>query len=157
MRTMKERLKPWMSKTRLFIGGIMQGSSREMAMCSQDYRTEIAGIIRQCHPDIEIVDPFQLHPDSVTYERKQAVETFLAMLDRAAQADILVAYLPQASLGTAVEIWQACRAGKPTIVISPMSNNWMLWATATHLVPDIPAFAQFIAEGRLIPYLRPVE
>ena len=75
------------------------------------------------------------------------------MLDVAAEADILVAYLPMASLGTALEIWRAFDAGKPVIVISPMDKNWMLWATASHVLPDIAAFEQFVDQGGLIPYL----
>lgn len=131
----------------------MQGSRREMAVCSQDYRTEIAAIVSRHHPDVEIVDPFRLHPNSVTYEQDQAVETFLALLDRAAEADILVAFLPEASLGTAIEIWRAYEAGKPAIVISPMAHNWMLWATTTCILPDLQAFATFVAGGGLTPYL----
>jgi hypothetical protein len=137
----------------LFIGGIMQGSKREMAVHDQDYRDRIAAIVHRHHPDIEIVDPLKLHPDSVGYTQERAVETFLAMLDRAASADMLVAYLPEASMGTALEIWRARQAGKPVFVISPMANNWMLWATATRIFPDIDAFSAFVADGSLVPYV----
>jgi hypothetical protein len=106
---------------RLFIGGIMQGSKREMAVHDQDYRRDLAAIVHRYHPAFEIVDPAAL-----------------------------IAYLPEASLGTAIEIWRAHDAGKPVLVISPMGSNWMLWATATHLFPDIPAFERFIAEGGLL-------
>lgn len=142
-----------MSKVRLFIGGIMQGSKQEMAVCSQNYRTEIADMVRRHHPEIEIVDPFKLHPNSVTYGKEQAVETFLSLLDVAAETDILVAYLPRASLGTALEVWRAFDAGKPVIAISPMDKNWMLWATTNHILPDIAAFERFVAQGGLVPYL----
>jgi len=133
----------------LFIGGIMQGSKREMGVHDQDYRDRIAHIVRRHHPEIEIVDPLKLHPDSVTYDRVRAVETFLTNVGRASEADVLVAYLPEASLGTAVEIWRAYDAGKPVIVISPMDQNWMLWAAATRILPDIEAFAAFVAGGEL--------
>ncbi len=139
--------------TTLFIGGIMQGSKREMAVHDQDYRSEIAAIVHHHHPEIEIVDPAQLHPNSVEYAQEQAVETFLNSLDRAAAADILVAYLPQASMGTALEVWRAYTAGKPVFVISPMVNNWMLWATATRILADVDAFSAFVAAGSLKPYL----
>lgn len=137
----------------LFIGGIMQGSIHAMAVHDQTYRKEIAAIVHRHHPEVAIVDPFKLHPDSVTYGREQAIETFLEGLDRAAQADMLVAYLPQASLGTALEIWRAYEAGKPVFVISPMDNNWTLWATATQILPDLDAFTTFVAEGGLRDYL----
>jgi hypothetical protein len=138
---------------RVFIGGIMQGSIREMAIHDQDYRDVIAGIVRRYHPGVAIVDPRALHPDSVHYGREEAIQTFLAMLDRAATADVLIAYLPEASLGTALEIWRAYEAGRPVFVISPMTSNWMLWATATRILPDLAAFETYVAEGGLKPYL----
>ena len=139
---------------RLFIGGIMQGSKQEMAVHDQCYRDEIAAIVHRHHPEIEIVDPAKLHPNSVSYGREQAVETFLDSLDRAADTDALIAYLPEASMGTALEIWRACAAGKPVFVISPLVNNWMLWATATRIFADMAAFSAFVADGSLDPYLR---
>ena len=110
--------------------------------------------MRRHHPQVEIVDPVQLHPDSVGYDRPQAVRTFLELLDQAAEADLMVAYLPEASLGTALEIWRAYEAGKPIFVISPMANNWMLWATAKHIFADIAAFVEFVSQGNLAPYIR---
>lgn len=142
-----------MGRVRLFVSGIIQGSKREMAVHTQDYRAEIAAVVRRQHPQVEIVDPVQLHPASVQYDRPQAVQTFLELLDQAAEADLLVAYLPEASLGTALEIWRAYEAGKPVFVISPMANNWMLWATAKHIFADIAAFAEFVSQGNLAPYI----
>ena len=110
---------------RVFIGGIMQGSIQRMAVHDQDYRERIAAIVHRYHPEVEIVDPARLYPNSVEYPRTQAVETFLDSLERAAEADVMVAYLPEASMGTALEIWHAHSAGKPVFVISPMANNWM--------------------------------
>lgn len=142
-----------MSSVTLFVGGIMQGSKQEMAVHDQTYRDQIAAIVRRHHPDVEMVDPAKLHPDSVAYPRQQAVETFLGALERAAAADALIAYLPEASMGTAIEIWHAHEAGKPVFVISPLLHNWMLWATATRIFPDIDAFSAFVAGGHLGPYL----
>jgi len=146
-----------MYQGRVFVGGIMQGSKQEMAIHGQNYRARIADLVRQRYPGVEIVDPFELHPDSVEYDRAQAVETFLAMLDQAAAADVLIAYLPEASLGTAAEIWRAYAANKPVYVLSPMVHNWMLWVTATRILEDWEAFEAFIGQGGLAPHLRHVE
>ena len=78
----------------LFIGGIMQGSIQRMAVHDQDYRERIAAIVHCHHPEVEIVDPAQLHPNSVDYPRTQAVESFLDSLDRdsliqTARADLM--------------------------------------------------------------------
>jgi hypothetical protein len=138
---------------RVFIGGVMQGSIREMAIHGQGYREQIAALVRRHYPGVEILDPFQLHPNSVTYSRQEAVATFLAMLDEAAAADVLIAYLPEASLGTAAEVWRAYTAGTPVYVLSPLIHNWMLWATATRILPDWDAFEAFIAGGGLASHL----
>jgi len=132
----------------------MQGSKQEMVVHDQTYRDQIAAIVRRHHPDVEIVDPAKLHPDSTTYTRQRAVETFRDSLERAAAADALIAYLPEASMGTALEIWHAHEAGKPVFVISPLLSNWMLWATATRIFPAIDAFSAFVAGGHLNRYLQ---
>ncbi|MFN2231224.1 MAG: hypothetical protein ACK2VA_15740 [Anaerolineae bacterium] len=143
-----------MSSITLFVGGIMQGSKKEMAVHDQTYRDRIAAVVHRHHPEIEIVDPAKLHPNSVAYTRQRAIETFRDSLERAAAADALIAYLPEASMGTAIEIWRAHEAGKPVFVISPMSNNWMLWVTATRIFPDIDVFSTFVAGGHLERYLQ---
>jgi hypothetical protein len=153
MPTTKKNPQRKTSKTSLFVGGIMQGSKQEMAVHDQGYRDRIASIVHCYHPEINVIDPARLHPNSVEYTRERAVATFLDSLDRAAAADILVAYLPEASMGTALEIWRAHAAGKPVFVISPLVNNWMLWATATRIFADIDDFSAFVADGRLGPYL----
>ena len=142
-----------MYQGRVFIGGIMQGSNQEMAIHGQNYRAHISDLVRRRYPGVEIVDPFVLHPNSVNYDRAQAVETFLSMLDEAAGADVLIAYLPEASLGTAAEIWRAYAAGVPVYVLSPMVHNWMLWTTATRILEDWGAFEAFVAQGGLEPHL----
>jgi len=147
-----------MYRGRIFIGGIMQGPIISTpgggpAIHGQHYRARIASLVRQHYPGVEILDPFELHPNSVEYDREQAIETFLAMLEEAAAADVLIAYLPEASLGTAAEVWCAYTAGKPVYVLSPMVHNWMLWATATRILEDWDAFEAFVAQGGLAPHL----
>ncbi len=143
-----------MNRPRVFIGGIMQGSNRAMAICDQGYRKRIAEVVCGHHPQVEVIDPFQIYPDSMTFDRERAVQTFLSLLDVAAQADLLIAYLPDASLGTAMEIWRAYQAGRPVIAISPMTQNWALWATTRHIFPDLETFERFVADGGLCPYLQ---
>jgi hypothetical protein len=60
-----------MYQGRVFIGGIMQGSIHKMAIHGQHYRARIADLVRQHYPGVEIVDPFELHPTSVDYDRAQ--------------------------------------------------------------------------------------
>lgn len=134
---------------RIFIAGIMQGSRAGTSITAQTYRDQIASVIRTHVPRAEILDPNHLHPDGVSYNREKASRTFVEMCELAAQADALVAYVPQASMGTAVEMWQAYRAGVPVYAISPLVDNWVVFSLSSAIFPDIAAFAAFVAEGGL--------
>ena len=134
---------------RIFIAGVMQGSRIELSITAQTYREEIADIIQAHLPEVEILDPNRIHPDSVSYDRERAKRTFVEMSELAAQVDALVAYVPEASMGTAVEMWQAYRAGIPVYTISPLAENWVVFTLSREVFPDMAAFAMFVAENGL--------
>lgn len=134
---------------RVFIAGIMQGSWSGKGICAQDYRAAIADILRAANAGVEIVDPWLLHPNSVDYDREQARETFLSMNALAAQVDLLVAYVPQASMGTAIEMWEAYRAGVPVLSISPLAENWVVQTLSSQVFSALDDFEAFIRDGGL--------
>jgi len=135
---------------RVFVAGIMQGSLVEMGIHDQDYRVAIGAAIKARFPEAEVIDPLELHPDGgVNYGPEKAKRTLLEMAEEAARADVLIAYLPEASMGTAVEIWQAYRAGKPILAISPLAENWVIRFLSTRVFPSLGAFESFVAEGEL--------
>jgi len=134
---------------KVFIGGIMQGSRRDRYIDDQDYRRVIAEILQAHHSNIEVVDPNELHPDGVEYDDEQAKATLLQLFELANQADLLVAYAPQASMGTAIEIWQGFQSGAPVITISPMEANWVVRHLSAAVLPDLDAFREWIAAGGL--------
>jgi nucleoside 2-deoxyribosyltransferase len=131
----------------VFIAGIMQGSRLDRHIDDQGYRTAIAGAVLGRYPDFEIVDPNELHPDGVDYDDAMAKETLLHMADLASQADLVVAYVPRASMGTAVEMWQAFQAGAPVVTISPMADNWVIKHISSVVLPDLNAFHGWVAGG----------
>src|SRR5512137_1890343 len=104
----------------------MQGSRRDNGVDDQGYRQRIAEAIRSHMPAADILDPWALHPDSPTYDNERGKQVYLSLNDAAAQADVLVAYVPQASMGTAIEIWQAYKAGAHIYTISPLTENWVV-------------------------------
>ncbi len=134
---------------RFFIAGIMQGSLAEVGIHDQSYRVAVGTAIKARFTEAEIIDPMELHPDSVYYEPDKARRTLLEMAEAAAQADVLIAYLPEASMGTAVEMWEAHRAGKPVLTISPLAENWVVRFLSTRVFPSLAAFESFVAEGEL--------
>ncbi len=134
---------------RVFIAGVMQGGRRDNGMASQDYRERITAILQTHVPGVEVLDPNRIHPDGVNYDRERAGRTLIEMAELAARADCLVAYVPEASMGTAVEMWQAYRAGIPVYTISPLVENWVVFTLSTELFPNLETFGQFVAAGGL--------
>jgi nicotinamide-nucleotide amidase len=137
---------------RFFVAGIMQGSRRDEDICAQDYRTMIREIILRQYPDAQVVCPFELYPDSVGYGYEEGKRTFLELAERATAADILVAYLPEASMGTAIEMWQAYGAEARIFTISPMSDNWVVKFLSHRVFDSIEGFADFLAHDGLDGY-----
>jgi hypothetical protein len=133
----------------VFIAGIMQGSRLDQYIAEQDYRHTITHDILARYPDVEIVDPNELHPDGVDYGDELAKATLLEMIDLAGQADLVVAYAPRASMGTAIEMWQAFQAGTPVVTISPMAANWVVKHISALVLPDLDAFRSWVANGGL--------
>ncbi len=132
---------------RIFLAGIMQGSRADRGIHSQDYREAIRAAMHARYPEAELFCPFELHPNSVTYEEEMGRRTLLEEAAAAAAADGLIAYVPEASMGTAIEIWQAYQAGKPIWTISPLSANWVIRFLSTQIFPDLAAFLEFIRTG----------
>ena len=133
---------------RVFIAGIMQGSRLDKDVEDQGYRERIASAIRARVPDMDILDPWALHPDSPTYDFERGKQVYLSLNDAAAQAQVLVAYVPQASMGTAIEMWQAAYVGQAKVYcISPLVTNWVVRFLSDKVFPSIEAFEEFVAEG----------
>ena len=134
---------------RVFIAGIMQGSRLDDQIREQNYRILLGRAIESQFPNATVVDPWTLHPESVVYDDQMAKRTFLEMTALVKSCQLVLAYLPQASMGTGVELWEAYHAGIPTIVVSPMVHNWVIKLTATHILPDLPSLLTYITNGEL--------
>jgi hypothetical protein len=134
---------------RVFIAGIMQGSRRDDGVDDQGYRQQIAAVLRRHAPGVETVDPWELFPDSPGYTYEQGKQVFISLCEEAARVDTLVAYAPEASMGTAIEMWQAYLAGAAIYCISPLTANWVVRFLSKQVFPSIEAFEAFVAEGGL--------
>jgi hypothetical protein len=70
--------------------------------------------------------------------------TFLDMVAKATKCDVLIAYLPEASLGTAIEMWECFRVGIPIWTISPMKENWVVKFFSQRFFPSMVEFERFL-------------
>jgi hypothetical protein len=129
---------------KVFIAGIMQGSRLDKDVEDQGYRERITSAIRARVPDADILDPWALHPDSPSYDFEHGKQIYLSLNDAAAQAQVLVAYVPQASMGTAIEMWQAFQAGARIYTISPLTENWVVKFLSDRVFATLDEFIQFV-------------
>ena len=70
-------------------------------------------------------------------------------LDRAAACDLLIAYVPSASMGTAIEMHEAYRGGALVVAITPLAANWVIRAYSHRIVADMAGFEALVASGEL--------
>ncbi len=127
-----------------FIAGVIQGSSQDRELYDQDYRGHLARILTAAFPDAAIISPYDLHPNSIDYSLEKGKTTFLDMVKRATQCDVLIAYLPEASLGTAIEMWECVRAQVPIWTISPMKENWIIRFFSQRIFSTMGEFEKFV-------------
>jgi hypothetical protein len=133
----------------VFLAGIMQGSLVEAKICSQDWREPIKQAILRHLPLANVYCHYSRHRGSIGYELESIRGVFAEGVRRASQCDLLVAYLPSASMGTAIEMHEAFKSGAAIVAISPMAANWVVRAYSDAVCTDIESFEAFVAEGGL--------
>jgi len=129
-------------ETRVFICGIIQGSHKGIDVHGQDYRTRIRQIVEKYLPSAEVYCPVSLHPESPAYGDKKAFEVFEESIEAARESDLLIAYLPEASMGSAIEMWEAKRAGVKIISITPLRENWVVRYASDLMLDSIEDLAR---------------
>lgn len=135
---------------RIFIAGIMQGSRTEKALHSQDYRTELTEFLNEKMPEYTVYDPFAKNQDSVNYGNEKGRDTFLRHNKMCGtEIDLLIAYVPEASMGTAIEMWEAWKNGATIVSISTMTRNWVIRYLSHKIYPDIESFKTAVENGEL--------
>jgi hypothetical protein len=127
-----------------FLAGIIQGSNAGKTLYSQDYRNKIKAVLRKYFPEAKIFDPFEKHPDSVNYDYRTGESVFLGYIKLATQCDCMIAYLPQASMGTALEMWECYKKGVLVWTISPMKENWSVKFLSKRIFESLDEFEKYL-------------
>lgn len=136
-----------------FLAGIIQGSLPD-SIHDQVYRGDIAAMLRAAFPGADIFNPTDAYPDSLSFDYETGKNAFFDLMNRAGQAKVVIAFLPEASMGTAIEIWNAFHAGHLVIAISPLGENWVLKFMAQHVCSDMASFEDMVNSGRLAEIIR---
>jgi hypothetical protein len=134
---------------RFFLAGIMQGSHAESRMHDQDYREHFAKLIEAHFPDAEIYDPRAKHSKSLGYSDGTGRSVFMHHNLMCREVDVLLAFVPEASMGTAIEMWEAHQHGATVITISPLKHNWAVKFLSHALYADLPAFEAALESGEI--------
>jgi len=140
---------------RVFIAGVMQANRYDTQMESQNYRLQLREVLYKHVPNVELIDPWAENPNSLDYDDEQARHTFLTMTNKASEADLLIAYLPLPSMGTAMEMWQAYQGNTYIIAVTPFVHHWAIRFTANHILPDLDSLFEWMENGRFLQEIVP--
>jgi hypothetical protein len=134
---------------RFFIAGIIQGSKQGLDVHDQQYRQILKRILHETFPGSHILCPVENHPESITYTNEKAQAVFFNHVAKVKECHGLVVYLPEASMGSAIELWEAFREKTLKMVISPMTGNWVVRILSDRLFQNIETFETFVRSGEM--------
>lgn len=134
---------------KIFLAGIMQGSHLAMTLHNQTYRERLKSLLQTHMPEAEVYDPLADHADSLDYDAEQGRQVFMKHNRMCREVDVLIAVVPEASMGTAIEMWEAHQAGRIVISVSPLAHNWAVRFLSDLIFPDEDALAAALSSGAL--------
>ena len=139
-----------------FLSGVMQGRKADgdgvEGTVPQDYRAQVAAAVLAADSSAVVIEPWELvaklcegmYPPGTSQsemfkEDAHVRLAFSACVEAAANADVVISYLPEASMGSAVEIYAAREAGRTVLAIAPgsMAGNWVVRSYADELFASI--------------------
>lgn len=135
---------------RFFIAGIMQGSHLGSDLYSQGYRSRIRSLLQKYFVDAEIYDPFANHESSVDYEDAEGRQVFYEHNRMCREVDAVIAFVPSASMGTAIEMWEAHEHGRAAVIaVSPLVANWAVKYCSHAIYSDLDTLAAALETGEV--------
>jgi len=134
---------------RFFLAGIMQGSLTEATLHAQDYRSHLRQVIEAHFPEADVYDPLADHTDSIEYDEATGRDVFFHHNRMCRDVDVLIAFVPEASMGTAIEMWEAYQHGAAVFAISPMVHNWAVKFLSHEIYGSLEACEAAVADGTM--------
>jgi hypothetical protein len=129
---------------KVFLAGIIQGSKVEATIHGQDWRAPIKAALARHAPGAEVYCHYTAHPNSIAYDLPEIRSTFAEGVRQAVESDLIVAYLPSASMGTGIEMHEASQAGAVVLTVTPMAANWVVRAYSDRIFPDLESLEAFL-------------
>jgi len=139
---------------KFFLAGIMQGSHVGSILHNQEYRQRLLELLARHLPGADIYDPLADHTNSLNYDDELGRRVFFRHNELCAQVDVVLAFVPEASMGTAIEMWQAYRHGKIVVAISPLIHNWTIKFLSHIIYRDEIEFEEALLSGNFASQLK---
>ena len=127
----------------------MQGSHLALILHNQDYRGRLKSLLVEHFPGADVYDPLADHANSVDYDEQLGRRVFFHHNDLCREVDVVIAFVPEASMGTAIEMWEAYQHGRVVIAISPLKHNWAVKFLSHELYASLEDFESALVSGRL--------
>jgi hypothetical protein len=135
---------------RFFLAGIMQGSHLGAVLHNQDYRARLKQLLLEQFPGSDVYDPLADHGESLGYDDETGRKVFYHHNRMCREVDVIIAVVPEASMGTAIEMWEAHEHGRGLVIaISPLSHNWAIKYCSHAVYADLEAFEAAARAGKV--------
>lgn len=131
----------------VFLAGIIQGSLQDPTIHGQGWRERVIALLAAHLPEATVYDHFAKHPGGIDYDLPRIRATLAEGNAACAASDVVICWLPEASMGTANEMLLAHEAGRLVLTVTPMAPNWVIRAYSDHIFPDLDALDRFVAQG----------
>ena len=130
---------PSLAKRTFYLVGLTQGVRRDVAA---DPRKRLAGAIRAKHPNAIVHDPVDAWGGADT----PAPDEFHRLTGLAEGSDVCVAFLPDADAAAdaVAEVQAAHRGGATVVAITGQTDDFVVRAFATVVLPDLDAFTEWL-------------
>jgi hypothetical protein len=131
----------------VFLAGIIQGSLADPTIHAQGWRGPVTELLAAHLPEADVYDHFAKHPGGIDYDLPRIRATLAEGNAACAASEVVICWLPEASMGTANEMLLAHEAGRLVLTITPMAPNWVIRAYSDLIFADMAAFEAFVRAG----------
>jgi hypothetical protein len=133
---------PSLAQRSYYVVGLTHGVRRGVRAVAADPRKRLAGAIRAQHPDAVVHDPVE----SWQRTESQVPAEFHRLTGLAATSDVCVAFLPdkESTADAVAEIQAAHRGGATVVAITRETDDFVVRAFATVVLPDVNAFTDWL-------------
>ena len=111
-------------------------------------------LLKEHFPGADVYDPLADHQDSLDYDEERGRAVFYRHNRLCREVDVVVAFVPEASMGTAIEMWEAHEHGRGIVItISPLLHNWAVRFCSHVVFADFVEFEAALVTGTLPPLI----